>query len=276
MVAARLPWSPNPYRLIGLEEMREFAAHVFYALGTVLPQFEALAGEQGNALVSEKNKDALAKLVVATVRECGECGLESSVDTFRRLAESVHVDSLTYRQVNVLLAELRGRLRDDLRRPKFLYLSRDEQRRYDEIQAFGDKVAAAFPSAGYDIEEASKCLALNRYTACVVHLMRALEVGLDAVAASLGLAWPDNPTWQKIINDINGKIGARSKAWKRRHEEFYAGIVTHIGAIKTAVRNPVMHARTRYDEIPAIRILGAVDGLMRHLATRLKERTRKR
>ena len=45
----------------------------------------------------------------------------------------------------------------------------------------------AFPSANNDILEASNCLALERGTATVMHLMRVAEVGLKALASALGV-----------------------------------------------------------------------------------------
>ena len=55
-------------------------------------------------------------------------------------------------------------------------------------QLFGDDVARAFPSSKGDIDEAGKCLALDRGTACVFHLMRILEIGLQLLAAKLGIS----------------------------------------------------------------------------------------
>ena len=48
---------------------------------------------------------------------------------------------------------------------------------------FGGKVDSAFPSAHHDIGEAGTCYATDRNTACVMHLMRVLELGLSAFAS---------------------------------------------------------------------------------------------
>ena len=53
---------------------------------------------------------------------------------------------------------------------------------FDNLQAFGEEVFAAYPSANDDIFEASICLALERGTACVMHLGRVVEVGLRSIA----------------------------------------------------------------------------------------------
>ena len=57
---------------------------------------------------------------------------------------------------------------------------------YETRPLFGPDVFNNFSSANDDIDEAGKCLALGRGTACVMHLMRVLEVGLAALASALG------------------------------------------------------------------------------------------
>jgi hypothetical protein len=56
-------------------------------------------------------------------------------------------------------------------------------------------------SASFDIEEAGKCLAFDRGTATVMHLMRVLEVGLKALAKVLQIAYA--PSWDSYIKKIN-------------------------------------------------------------------------
>src|ERR1700704_2760134 len=58
---------------------------------------------------------------------------------------------------------------------------------YDKPKLFDDLVFDNFPSANDDIYEAGMCLALERATACVMHLNRALECGLAALAKTLGV-----------------------------------------------------------------------------------------
>jgi hypothetical protein len=85
---------------------------------------------------------------------------------------------------------------------------------YQETKGFGENVANRFPSAAFDIEEAGKCYACNRNTACVMHLARAVEVGLKSVMASLGLSVPTGrqPSWGEVLRDIWTEIGNRNKA----------------------------------------------------------------
>ena len=120
--------------------------------------------------------------------------------------------------------------------------------------------------------EAGKCFALARYTACVFHLMRILEAGLNALGDSLGLTVATN--WNRAITDIETEIGARSYAthpgW-RTDEPFYSEAATHFRMVKNAWRNHTMHIKERYDEERARSVLNSVSDFMRHLAGRLHE-----
>jgi len=89
---------------------------------------------------------------------------------------------------------------------RLLFVIEPGQARYysDETPLFGEKVNDAFPSASQEIGDAGKCRALGRWTACVIHLMRALEPGLNALAKYVGVA-PDQ-NWNTALNEIDAKL----------------------------------------------------------------------
>ena len=140
---------------------------------------------------------------------------------------------------------------------------------------FGDNVDNKFPSSRYDISEAGRCLALKRSTACVLHLMRALEVGLASLAGALGRTLTTE-NWNTILSDIETEIRSRTKAthgptWKDKDEPFFAESATHFRFIKNAWRNHAMHAKDKYTEEQAEEIYDSVRSFMRHLSERLSE-----
>lgn len=75
---------------------------------------------------------------------------------------------------------------------------------------FGLKVWAKFQNSQRDIEEAGKCLALNRNTAMVFHLMRAMEAALRALAGKIGVTVQDGSgkfvSWGVIVRNIKDRI----------------------------------------------------------------------
>jgi hypothetical protein len=133
---------------------------------------------------------------------------------------------------------------------------------------FGDAVFNAFPDANNDIAEAGKCLSLGCGTACVMHLMRALEVGLKAVAKEFGIE--DKNDWGTYLREIEKELKARETAGKKRSadEQFYADASAQLGNLKVAYRNPTMHVGSDYSEDRAEEILVATRAFLRHLAPR--------
>ncbi len=119
---------------------------------------------------------------------------------------------------------------DQMGKRRFLMLLPRQSRLYDQVKAFGDDVAIAFPSASYDIEEATKCLALERGTACVFHLMRVMEICLRVVAKSLQDPTVDpatNPNWGCILRRIDEELAKpptkRTADWAT-NDAFYSGV----------------------------------------------------
>ena len=179
-----------------------------------------------------------------------------------------------YQMVKQNSEELRQRVQDELE-GKALYYVSDHVDLLSDSPLFGEQVDDAFPSARYDITEAGHCLALRRSTACVLHLMRALEPSLASLAAALGVDHADT-NWQNIIDRIEKEIGSRNKGthgkkWKNEDEPFFAEAATHFRMIKNAWRNHAMHAKDKYTDEEAEKIYDSVNFFMRHLSDRLSE-----
>lgn len=92
----------------------------------------------------------------------------------------------SYHDAFLLLSELRSRFRDELEDLKFLHVTPTLAEGLGEAPPFGGTVEQAFPSAGLEIRDAARCLALGQGTACVFHCMRALEPVLIALGAKFG------------------------------------------------------------------------------------------
>ncbi len=117
------------------------------------------------------------------------------------------------------------------------------------------------------MEEASNCIAVGRYTASVFHVMRVLEVGLQALATKLGFGLNVDRNWQEILNDVNGaikRLPRTTPAEKEFHGKCSAAAVL-LQQVKDAWRNAVMHPRASYREQQAIDILSCAKALMQKL-----------
>lgn len=130
---------------------------------------------------------------------------------------------------------------------------------------FGKEVEARIPKAADDISEAGKCFAVGRYTAAVFHLMRAMEVAVQTISASLKIENVERE-WGKLLSDIGAKIQAMPKGddrdeWSQVHANLYH--------VKQAWRNDTMHPKATYTEEEAREVFDAMKAFMRHLASML-------
>ncbi|MFI5021505.1 MAG: hypothetical protein ACHQRJ_07620 [Alphaproteobacteria bacterium] len=142
---------------------------------------------------------------------------------------------------------------------------------FEEPKLFGDAVFDRFPSANEDIYESGMCLALERGTACVMHLMRVLEVALAALAKAVGVI--NQSDWGAYLRKIDGELSARAKSAGARtpDEQFYSEAASNFDHVRRAFRNPTMHPEKSYSPARAEEILVATKSFMTHLASRLSE-----
>jgi len=194
--------------------------------------------------------------------------LDEQIGTRFRIDDKTLLDPKKF-QVDIEI--LRKRIDDELKGREFFALESWSVNYFQKPTLFGDEVFANFPTANDDIYEAGTCLALGRSTACVMHLMRAVEVGLTVLTRELGL--PTRHDWGKHLVDVENELTKRYKVSGSRtpDESFFAESAAQIGHIKTAWRNPTMHVDRAYSEDHAEEILIAVRSLLRHLASRLHE-----
>jgi hypothetical protein len=135
----------------------------------------------------------------------------------------------------------------------FMYVEPSKAHLYSQPELFGGDVAKAFSSSSSDIDEAGKCLALNRTTACVYHLMRILENGLYALGVDLEIERLQ-VNWHNAIEQIEKAIGDFDKKqlssnaaesekieWRLK-KQFYSEAAAHFMYIKEAWRNRTAHA----------------------------------
>jgi hypothetical protein len=172
--------------------------------------------------------------------------------------------------------ELVRRFEDETDPLFFLYIPSDKLPYFK-----GEKIAASvlmeFPRAAGELHEACECYALSANTACVFHLMRALEMALKVIAKSLSIPDPTKDyerNWGKILGAIKDELEARKSAtsvdWSAKRN-FYEGLCAQLEAVRNPWRNGTMHVEINYDEEMALDIFNATDALFRNMSTRLSE-----
>jgi hypothetical protein len=206
-------------------------------------------------------------------------GLTASIATIGRIIDLMARPEAKFNEYSDLCSELQGRLIDEMEGVLFLSVAPNVARFYEDVNLFGDEVAANFPSTTFDIEEAGKCLALDRGTACVFHLMRVLEVGLYALGRDLGVQ--PEPNWQNAIDQIQSAINilgkndpgrtSKNRPQWREKVQFYSEAATQFIWFKDAWRNRTVHAGRTYTVEKARHIFDHICEFMKHIASRLKE-----
>jgi hypothetical protein len=134
-----------------------------------------------------------------------------------------------------------------------------------------------FKAAENDIVAAVDCYALGHHNAAVFHLMKTMEIAVQAFGKKLGVNLVKrHPTkrvaelsWDQILNELNPKLRTMSQktaAQKRRYEKF-SSTQSYLYGVKDAWRNPTMHPRQEgYTEPQARDIMNHVRAFMNELA----------
>jgi hypothetical protein len=231
----------------------------------------AIVGKE--APLSENTKNYVRGVV-----ESGASRMNKRIEMLSVTAQAKRIQDALNRDVGPmqivnLLKELRTRIFDELTERQFLYVPPNSVKFFNEPMLFGKQVNELLSAAIDDIEEAGKCLALGRATACVLHTMRILEVGLKALAKALNI--PYAPSWESYLKQISDQIAAKHKnktaKWKRE-EKFYRDLSGDLLLVKQAWRNPTMHVDRKYGIDEAEQIFNAARIFMQRLAKHFDEK----
>lgn len=130
---------------------------------------------------------------------------------------------------------------------------------------FGHDVKSTFPQMSEDISEAGKCLALNRPTSTVFHLMRVMELGVQKFGEKIGVNFVSEKNWQNILDESNKAIKAMDQ--KSSQTKALAAASANLYNVKIGWRNEVMHPKQTYTEDEAKAIFGSVEIFIRALVT---------
>lgn len=247
----------RPYGLVSLWDMLRFYAATFAsAIGAI--QRAAVIIQAANFLNVQNDAMADRELVREALVEAsgGLEGLPVSrvvSDQFQRLI--ARLDKLSGEQLQLLLEEFNNNLLSDMCSSWFLMIPAHQREFYEQREPpFGVAVANKFPEAANDIAAASRCVALDEWTACVFHLMRVLEHGLRAMANDVGLAADAvaHENWKNIIDQIEKKIRELEALPKTNDKveriRSLSSSAAQFRYFKDAWRNHVSHSRVSYDK----------------------------
>jgi len=116
-----------------------------------------------------------------------------------------------------------------------------------------------------ELEDAGNCYVMEDYTACVFHLMRVMETGINKLAEAIGVALTNQTAWDGIIKEIQQGFNTK---YPKNHHDMARGdmLLGKLALVKDAWRNPTMLPKATYKESDAMDILMSVKTFMNELA----------
>jgi hypothetical protein len=201
-------------------------------------------------------------------RVCILADMQEVLREIERFSALVTSATVSIEDVKGSAHHLLQRLLEELDSEHYFQVDRADVRFYDQDAAFGDLVADKFKPAKADIKSAGNCLALQQPTACVFHLMRAMEIAVRQLSKRLKVTIAPQTTWRQmtgLMDDKIKKMPENTEKLKRKKNEWEAARANlhHVGSVW---RNNTMHPATSYTRSQAHDVLNAVRVFMRGLA----------
>lgn len=244
--------------------MRKFELPMFVKILSLLEK-DARFSVEGKW--NDRQQAFTTKRLTALVERCNVSGLFVSKQQAASLVGSFVKPTYRLTRFPDEIANLRNTIVRELEGLVYLEIPAHQTHLWHAVTPFGEEVAKKFPKARDDIEEAAKCLALDRGTAAVFHVMCCIDLALQKFAQKLGTAYDPKWDWNKILEEVKLKIDpmpTKKKAQLLRKEK-YLSAYAHLHAIRAAWRNPTMHSRRQYKPDEALEVFNAAKAFMRDL-----------
>ncbi|MDX6406019.1 MAG: hypothetical protein QOH70_3474 [Blastocatellia bacterium] len=276
-------WPPRPFQIVSLLDMFSFdpkqLATSLHYLTTVS---YGLKNNEAPEKLDELPEEAKAVHVINSLKGlktvCDASGLDTSsrlIDDALRMVTATETWKPNNRVIEGRVDGVYATVLAELRGITFLRINKSDKDFFDNESLFGEEVAASFSHAKYDIAEAGKCLGLNRSTACVLHLMRVLEIGLNSLANQFQVPFA-HVNWNEVIEQVEKKIKNIEKdpnkpaTWKD-DRKFYSEAANQFRYFKDSWRNYAMHIYDKYTPEEALIVYTSVKVFMEQIAKRLKQ-----
>lgn len=200
---------------------------------------------QNLAGVKEEVWQKLVDSLPALRADCTSLGLRMTLAQLDRMEDAWNRRTETEGvSANMsMFEELVNRLKDELQEHCFLKIDPDAADRYLLPTKTWERVIERF-GVHFDVEEASKCFALGRYTACVFHLMRVVETAVLRLQEFL-----DKPDPKAHFGSVIGKLERLNNKTEfndlperlKPCRSFLIGILPQLHAVKDSWRDKVSH-----------------------------------
>lgn len=178
---------------------------------------------------------------------CAILGLRGGGGLTKELDESLRTHKMTHREVSAELSQIETVIEHELKGTRFLYLAPQEGYRYANPFEGWEEVIERFPEASRDVEEMSKCFALNRYSASVFHSLLVAESSLIGLGKFIKVNDPRSG-WAAVTNRLSKIVKTeypKRSPFERKHYAWIEQMLACVEALKNAWRNKVSHAQDK-------------------------------
>jgi len=148
-------------------------------------------------------------------RLCIRSGLNNAIGPELKRFRTA-LKSEAFEQIAQRCDHLRNRVLDELVNEFYFQVDRQEVQFYGQTELFGEAVAKKFKQAAAEIGNAGNCLALQQPTACVFHLMRAMEIAVRQLGRRLKVTITPQTTWRQMTGQMDPKIMAMPETTDRQ------------------------------------------------------------
>lgn len=260
------PWIANPYDLVSWWDMERYSAHMFYQVARLLENLASLTTKTlENEFVPDTMLEGDSKGMKSAAAMCDSVGLTLSSMYAGQSSEVLTLGKqVTFRERSERIKVLQDRIQDEMSLLLVMRIPVRQAEFYDKPELFGKAVNAKFPGIQFDVVEAGNCYATGRSTAVVFHLMRIMEMGVQAFGTKLGVSLAGEKNWQNILEETDKAIRALPKSPQRIQMSQSSA---NLYAVKLAWRNEVMHPNDTYTLEEADNLIRQVKIFMEQLAT---------
>jgi hypothetical protein len=256
-----------------------------FTLGEIfIPEEKCISRRRDAMLVENQSQEVSAKEKVEIVNDliliatfCKRMDLKGAIRAIEHFLLKIRMRDVPLCQYDVAhgFGSIELNMGEDLVPLQFAFVPPEKVEFFEQEKLFGEKVfnRFRFKPAHYDIKEAGNCRSTGANTACVFHLMRAVECGMRELAIhlkpkiKLPLEYCD---WKGLIKPMEKKLAKielkRRGPKKSKQFEFYTCCVSDCKSF-TETRNRVSHARQPFSEDEAKTIMERVKAFMVNIAT---------
>jgi hypothetical protein len=261
----------NPHRLVSLWDMVRILASEVVSLYPALVELHLGFGMGGKDAPSPQEiEQTLSKVIVF-------CGRLKWID-LKRQAErllSRTIEGQSGEVMEALCIDLRKAFEQKLEGLHALLIDQGDADLFvDAVKSLcGGPLDSALAISEGELNSAGQALAVGLPTAAVSHAMRSVEASLHALCGSLAITFPGTielQDWktltEKISSEIKNQEDAPRSPLKTERLKQLAELMVPADGFRLAWRNHVAHARERYEDDPARKVLGYVGEFLARLS----------